>query len=98
MISYDIENDRMRVKVAQLLIRWGLHRVQYSVFLGSVSKEKVLSLFHELEHFRAEKAWVATNSIMIIPIHRSQVKSIRMIGTWPNRWEEMTGEKNTLIF
>lgn len=97
MISYDIENDRMRVKIAHALIRWGLHRIQYSVFLGTVDKEKLVYLIEELERFKAHEAWIPTNSIMILPIHGRQIKAIHMIGSWPERWDEIKGEKNTLM-
>ena len=97
LISYDIENDRLRLRLSKLLLRWGLHRMQYSVFLGPVDKQKFPNLLRELQQEASKKEWTSTDSILMIPVHQTQVKAIRIIGTWPERWEEITGEANTLI-
>ncbi|MCB0530014.1 MAG: CRISPR-associated endonuclease Cas2 [Saprospiraceae bacterium] len=39
-VMYDIQNDRARGKVARLCKQAGLHRVQYSVFLGMLDEEQ----------------------------------------------------------
>lgn len=97
MISYDIENTPLRSRISKMLQRWGLHRVQYSVFLGSIDKEKMPNLWNKLNQFSNHKSWAAADSILLIPIHRGQVKSIKVLGSWPDRWEEITGEKHTLM-
>lgn len=97
LISYDIENDRIRTRIGHALIRWGLHRIQYSVFMGMVPKEKLVYLIDELERFKTQEAWSPVNSILILPVHGRMINDIRMIGSWPERWDEIQGERNTLI-
>lgn len=97
IISYDIENDRLRNSVAKALLRAGLHRVQFSVFLGTIDKGDFPTLWAELQQITQKTGWTPTDSIMAIPIHGSQVKSIEMLGTWPDRWAEITGVQNTLF-
>lgn len=97
MISYDIENTPLRTRIAKTLQHWGLHRVQYSVFLGSIEREKMPTLWKDLVKFSQHQSWSPVDSILIIPIHRGQVKSIKVLGSWPDRWKEITGEKNTLM-
>lgn len=97
MISYDIENTPLRTRIAKTLLRWGLHRVQYSVFLGTIEREKMPKLWQELNHFSNHRTWAAADSILLLPIHRGQVKAIKVLGSWPERWEEITGERHTLM-
>ena len=37
LISYDIQDDRLRMKLAKSLIRYGMYRIQYSVFMGNIT-------------------------------------------------------------
>ena len=37
IVVYDIPNDRLRTTIAQVLIDYGLERVQYSVFTGNLT-------------------------------------------------------------
>lgn len=37
LVCYDIEDDRVRQKVADFCLDKGLERIQYSVFLGSMT-------------------------------------------------------------
>lgn len=38
LVCYDIEDDRIRSKIADFCLDKGLERVQYSVFLGTMNK------------------------------------------------------------
>jgi CRISPR-associated protein Cas2 len=37
LFVYDITNDRIRTKIVQICQDYGLKRIQYSAFLGSLS-------------------------------------------------------------
>lgn len=97
LISYDIEDDRLRLRIAKLLMQWGLHRVQYSVFMGSISRDSFPKLSQLLTDFTAQKTWTTTDNILILPIHRKSLDSVVFLGAWPNPWEEITGSSNTLM-
>jgi len=97
LISYDIENTPLRTRIANTLLRWGLHRIQYSVFLGSVNRRQMPTLWKELMEFEQHRHWSPADSIIALPIHRREVDHIRVLGQWPGRWEEITGETHTLI-
>jgi CRISPR-associated endonuclease Cas2 len=97
LISYDIESDRLRLRISRLLLRWGLHRVQYSVFMGTIGRDALSKLRKELDACSRSPQWAASDSVLIVPIHRSHVRNIQAIGQWPNRWEEIAGEVNTLM-
>jgi CRISPR-associated protein Cas2 len=38
LVVYDISNDRIRAKVADFCLDYGLSRVQFSAFLGDLSR------------------------------------------------------------
>ncbi|HEX2914066.1 MAG TPA: CRISPR-associated endonuclease Cas2 [Chloroflexia bacterium] len=40
LFVYDISNDRVRTKVAQICQDYGLTRIQYSAFLGNLSPNR----------------------------------------------------------
>ena len=97
LISYDIENDRLRLRIAKRLLHYGLHRVQYSVFMGSLSKKDIRNLWKELGQWMQGAEAVGSDSILYIPVHRGQLKTIQVHGSWPDRWEEISGEVHTLM-
>jgi len=40
LLVYDIEDDRLRAKVADVCLDYGLRRIQYSSFLGELSRNR----------------------------------------------------------
>lgn len=40
LFVYDITSDRVRTKVAQICLDYGLQRIQYSAFLGDLSPNR----------------------------------------------------------
>jgi CRISPR-associated protein Cas2 len=38
LLAYDIPNDRVRTKVADFCLDYGLDRIQYSAFLGDLTR------------------------------------------------------------
>jgi CRISPR-associated endonuclease Cas2 len=98
LISYDIGNDRLRLKAANALLRMGLHRLQYSVFMGELGEAALKHLEAELAALALEKAWVgASDSILILPLHQYSEDLIQFIGKAPERWDEMTGQAHTIM-
>lgn len=45
LLIYDIPNDRARQKVADLCLDFGLQRIQYSAFMGDLSRTNQRALF-----------------------------------------------------
>lgn len=97
LISYDIENDRLRAKAAKLLLQYGLHRVQFSVFMGTLEGKGEKTLKAALQALALEKAWTLSDSFLVLPLHQHTLKQMEVIGAWPTRWEEISGNLNTLI-
>ncbi len=49
IVTYDVPDDRLRAKIAARLFGYGLMRLQKSVFIGEMSRNKAEMLALELE-------------------------------------------------
>lgn len=48
LVVYDIPSDRLRAKVADICLDYGLERIQYSAFLGELSHNRQGELLQKL--------------------------------------------------
>lgn len=48
VVLYDVENDRIRTRVAEVCLNYGLERIQYSAFLGKINRNRRQELSLEL--------------------------------------------------
>ncbi len=76
LLVYDIPNDNIRAKVADFCLDYGLDRVQYSAFLGRLSRNHMEEL---MERIRA-KIGDAPAKVLLIPIPAD---------AWGNRLEHV---------
>ncbi|KAF0206840.1 MAG: CRISPR-associated Cas2 family [Actinobacteria bacterium] len=53
LVSYDIEDDKNRTKLATLLLDWG-DRVQFSVFHVEAEPDEIIELMKKAARFVAE--------------------------------------------
>ena len=97
LVSYDIESDRLRMRIAKTLLAAGMHRVQYSVFMGTLDGSEESKLRTEMAKIPQSTEFVPQDSVMLIPLHDYSLQHIELIGTTPQRWDEITGETHTLI-
>jgi CRISPR-associated protein Cas2 len=47
-VVYDIEDDKIRLKISETCLDYGLERIQYSAFSGYLSRNKTEELFYKL--------------------------------------------------
>lgn len=72
---YDIENDRIRVKIAEALKDYGLSRIQYSAFQGQLSPNRTQELYFRLK----ATLGVDVGNIMLFSLCEKDVKQIKEI-------------------
>jgi len=75
IVSYDIIDDKKRVKVADTLLDFG-KRVQYSVFECELSEDYLENLVRKLKEIVSSE-----DSIRIYSLCSQCIKSIRILGT-----------------
>jgi CRISPR-associated protein Cas2 len=92
-IIYDITNDSKRGKIAKLCKEAGLYRVQKSVFLGTIARNRLDELNLQIEEQVEEK----TDSVYIFPLCEQDFKKVRTMGQAFDR-KLVTDEIKALFF
>ena len=75
-VLYDIKKDKARTKIAKICKQAGLYRVQFSVFLGSLSNNEKDTLQLQIE----ELLDVKTDSVYIFPMSKNELKQTALLG------------------
>lgn len=75
-VMYDIENDKARTKIAKLCKQAGLYRVQFSVFLGTLDKNRKDTLQLQIEELIDEEK----DSVYIFPMSKSELQETVLLG------------------
>ena len=75
-VMYDIEDDKVRSKVAKLCKQTGLYRVQFSVFLGSIDANQKDTLELQI----GEKIDVEKDSVYIFPMSKNELQATVLLG------------------
>jgi CRISPR-associated protein Cas2 len=78
LIFYDITSNKVRRLVARYLEEKGCRRVQKSVFLGQLTKEKIRGMANDLSEVNA--AYENEDSIIFIYLPEDALQKTRMIG------------------
>ncbi len=78
VVIYDIKNDRLRTKVSEACLDYGLERIQYSAFQGRLSRNKRQELCLRLRALLEEQA----GKVLIQPVCEKDWKeAVRLEGT-----------------
>ncbi len=75
-VLYDIKNDRNRTKVAKLCKLAGLYRVQFSVFLGTLSSHEKDTLRLQIEDYIDEEI----DKVYIFPMNKTELQQTELLG------------------
>ena len=70
LVIYDIENDRIRLRISETCLDYGLARIQFSAFLGTLNRNKREELFLRLTSILDDNA----GKILLQPICHKDVK------------------------
>lgn len=91
-IIYDISNNKLRTQVAKRCKEAGLYRVQKSVFLGSINRNRLDELNTEIHDLIDE----LTDSVYIFPMCEPDFKKVLLLGQAFDR-ELVTDEVRALF-
>ena len=90
---YDIKDDKARTRVAKCCKQAGLYRVQYSVFLGTLTASEKDSLELEIQDQIDEKV----DSVYIFPMSKNELQSTTLLGQAFDK-DMVTDEVRALFF
>ena len=82
MVIYDITDDNLRALVAETLKDYGLQRIQYSAFIGSLRRDKLNSLTVDLKKLIKD----LVENVQVFPICDTCFKGRREVGK-PKKYE-----------
>ncbi len=71
LVMYDIEDDRVRYRISEVCLDFGLERIQFSVFRGKLNRNKREELLMKLTETLGEEA----GKILIQPMCEDDFKS-----------------------
>ncbi len=97
IIMYDIQEDKMRLKLAKLLEQRGLIRIQMSVFIGQIEGKNLRMLELEIDKKVREHCQIA-DKILILQITQEHLEQARWIGDKHIAIDELMGKVNELFF
>jgi CRISPR-associated protein Cas2 len=75
-VLYDIEDDKVRTKVAKLCKQAGLYRVQFSVFLGTIDANGKDTLQLQISGLIDEEK----DSVYIFPMTKAELQATALLG------------------
>ena len=75
-VLYDIEDNKARTKIAKACKQAGLYRVQYSVFLGTLTSHGKDSLTLQVEELMDEEK----DKVYIFPMSKDELRQTELLG------------------
>ena len=82
-VVYDIEDDRVRVRIANACKDYGLQRIQYSAFCGLLDGSRRSELFTRL----ADTLGQDVGRLLVLPVCEKDVRAKREIVNEPTARE-----------
>lgn len=82
IVMYDITNDRIRGKIADACLDYGLDRIQLSAFYGDINRAHQNELMHKMRRLLGKEA----GRITLIPIATQE---------WERRQEVCNDERES---
>lgn len=75
LVIYDIVNDRARQRVADACLDYGLQRIQYSAFVGNISRTHQRELFSLIK----ERVGKSEANVQLFPLNEESWEGRRII-------------------
>ncbi len=79
IVIYDVEDDRIRLKIAKTCRDYGLEHIQYSGFRGSLSATLRKELFTKLKDALAERP----GRILVVPLCEKDAEACQEVSRVP---------------
>lgn len=97
LVSYDLENDRLRTRFSNQLLSLGLLRIQYSVFMGNLNTPYRTKLEGYIQELIQAKDWQAEDAILLLPLYEYNKNNMKSWGKLPDDWDLINDPPHTLF-
>jgi CRISPR-associated protein Cas2 len=91
VLIYDIEDDRLRTRVSEVCLDYGLERIQYSAFFGRLNRNRRQELALKLQNEVARES----ARIRIIPICEDDLKHMWQLEQYRQDADQLAREAET---
>lgn len=91
VLIYDIEDDRLRTRVSEVCLDYGLERIQYSAFFGRLNRNRRQELALKLQNEVARQS----ARIRIIPVCEDDLKQMWQLEQYQRDADELKREAET---
>lgn len=81
LVIYDIEDDRVRGRIANACKDYGLERIQYSAFCGALDASRRGELAARLTDTLGREV----GKVLLLPVCEKDSKARRELVNWPGR-------------
>jgi len=85
VLIYDIEDDRLRTRVADICFDYGLERIQFSAFFGKLNRNRRQELALRLQRELGNKS----GRIRIIPLCEQDLKEMWVLDQYRGDADEL---------
>ncbi len=88
VLIYDIENDRLRTRVSEICLNYGLARIQFSAFFGKLKRNRRQELALHLQRELGDES----GRIRIIPVCEQDLKDMWVLDQYRRDADELKAE------
>ena len=88
VLLYDIEEDRLRARIADVCIDYGLERIQFSAFFGKLNRNRRQELALKLQNELGDES----GRIRIIPVCEQDLKDMWVLDQYRRDADRLKAE------
>ena len=88
VLLYDIEDDRLRARIADVCIDYGLERIQFSAFFGKLNRNRRQELALKLQNELGDES----GRIRIIPVCEQDLKDMWVLDQYRRDADRLKAE------
>jgi CRISPR-associated protein Cas2 len=88
VLIYDIENDRLRTRVADVCMDYGLERIQFSAFFGKLNRNRRQELALRVQNELGGE----NGRVRIIPVCEQDLKDMWVLDQYQRDADELKAE------
>ncbi len=91
MLIYDIENDRLRTRIADVCLNYGLERIQFSAFFGKLNRNRRQELALKVQNELGDES----GRVRIIPVCEQDLKDMWVLDQFRRDADKLKAEAET---
>lgn len=91
VLIYDIENDRLRTRIADVCLNYGLERIQFSAFFGKLNRNRRQELALKVQNELGDES----GRVRIIPVCEQDLKDMWVLDQFRRDADTLKAEAET---